>query len=131
MSTFFQIIGCVMITVIFGVTLKKHNADIATVLILCVCCMVVSVMANFLEPILAFVREVLQLGRVNTDLLKPVIKATGVGLITEIASLICSDSGNAALGKSIQLLAAAVILYLSMPLLNALLEFMQRMLSVT
>ena len=85
-------------------------------------------MAAYLEPVIDFVQAAMTMGQLRGDLLKPILKAAGIGIVAEIAGLICTDSGNAALGKSIQLLSAAVILWLSLPLLQSLLELMQRML---
>ena len=130
MDTFFQVTGGVLIAVILGVTLQKQEKDISVMLILCVCCMVITVMAAYLEPVFDFVQAAMSLGQIKTELLKPILKAAGIGIVAEIACLICTDSGNAALGKSIQLLSAAVILWLSLPLLQALLELMQRMLGI-
>lgn len=128
MSNFFQVTGGVLISVILGLTLSKHGKDFSVVLILLVSCMVLAVMAGYLEPIIDFVGELLRLSELQNELLTPVLKATAIGIVAEIASLICTDSGNAALGKSIQLLAVAVILWLALPLLRSLLELMQRML---
>lgn len=128
MSSFFQVAGGVLLSVILGLTLSKYGKDFSVVLILLVSCMVLAVMAAYLEPIIDFVGELLRLSELQNDLLTPVLKATAIGIVAEIASLICTDSGNAALGKSIQLLAVAVILWLALPLLRSLLELMQRML---
>jgi hypothetical protein len=49
-------------------------------------------------------------------------------LIGELAGLICSDAGNAALAKSIQILTTAVILWLSIPLFESLLDLVQAIL---
>lgn len=128
MSSFFQVTGGVLLSVILGLTLSKYGKDFSVVLILLVSCMVLAVMAAYLEPIIDFVGELLRLSELQNELLTPVLKATAIGIVAEIASLICTDSGNAALGKSIQLLAVAVILWLALPLLRSLLELMQRML---
>ncbi|MBO5891761.1 MAG: hypothetical protein J6Q30_03510 [Oscillospiraceae bacterium] len=117
-----------LISVVLGLTLSKYGKDFSVVLILLVSCMVLAVMTAYLEPIIDFIGELLRLGEIQNDLLKPVIKATGIGIVAEIASLICGDSGNAALGKCIQILAATVILWISLPLMRSLLELMQRML---
>lgn len=128
MNSFFQVTGAVLISVVLGLTLSKYGKDFSVVLILLVSCMVLAVMTAYLEPIIDFIGELLRLGEIQNDLLKPVIKATGIGIVAEIASLICGDSGNAALGKCIQILAATVILWISLPLMRSLLELMQRML---
>jgi hypothetical protein len=45
-----------------------------------------------------------------------------------LAGLICTDAGNGALGKALQLLTGAVILWLSIPLIQALIELLSEML---
>ena len=56
------------------------------------------------------------------------LKVTGIGMVTEIAALVCKDAGNESMGKSMQLLGTATILWLSMPLLTALIELLQKIL---
>jgi hypothetical protein len=46
--------------------------------------------------------------------------------VAEIAGLICTDAGNAALAKTIQILATAVILWLTLPLMQALLDLVRK-----
>ncbi len=128
MNSFFQVTGAVLIAVVMGLTLSKYGKDFSVVLILLVSCMVLAVMTAYLEPVIDFIGELLRIGEIQNDLLKPVLKATGIGIVAEIASLICADSGNAALGKCIQILSVTVILWISLPLMRSLLELMQRML---
>ncbi len=128
MSPFFQVIGGVLLAVIMGLTLSKLNKDISAVLGIGVCCMVMIVMAAYLEPVINLIKQLQQAGRLDLPLLKIMLKATGIGIVAEIAGLICTDSGNAALGKAIQILSAAVVLWLAIPMFQSLLELVQRML---
>ena len=128
MSSFFQVTGGVLVSVILALTLSKYGKDFSVVLVLLVSCMVLTVLTAYLKPIIEFIEELVCLSELQNELLRPVLKATAIGVVAEIASLICTDSGNSALGKSIQLLAVAVILWLALPLLRSLLELMQRML---
>lgn len=128
MSGFFQVIGGVLIAVIMSLTLSKLNKDISALLGIGVCCMVMVAMAAYLEPVIDFVNQLQQTGNLDLSMLKIMLKASGIGIVAEIAGLICSDSGNAALGKAIQVLSAAVVLWLSVPMFQSLLELVQRML---
>ena len=56
------------------------------------------------------------------------LKVVGTALIAEIVTLVCMDGGNASMGKALQFLAAAVILWLSLPMLTALLELIEEIL---
>ena len=53
----------------------------------------------------------------------------GIALLAEFGELICKDAGNTTLGKTLQILAAAVILWLSVPLLNELIDLMESIFS--
>ena len=44
------------------------------------------------------------------------LKAAGIGLLSELAGLLCADAGENALGKVLQILSNAAILWLSLPL---------------
>lgn len=127
MAVFLQVAGGVLLAAVLCLTLSKQNKDISVVLGIGVSCMVLTVMAVYLEPVLDFVRQLQQLGELDGDLLEIPLKAVGIGLVAEIAGLICSDSGNSALGKALQILAASVVLWLSLPLMRSLLELIQSM----
>ena len=65
------------------------------------------------------------LGQINDQMLRIIFKTVGVALLAEISELICVDAGNATLGKSLQVLSTAVILWLSVPLLNELIDLIE------
>ena len=122
MDTFLQVTAGVLLTVVLGLMLGKQSKDMASLLTLAVLCMVIAAVATFLQPVLAFVQTLQQVGKLDSEVLRIVFKAVGVGAIGEIAATICTDSGSAALGKGIQMLSVAVILWLSLPLMQSLLD---------
>jgi len=122
MDTFLQVTAGVLLAVVLGLMLGKQSKDMASLLTLAVLCMVIAAVATFLQPVLAFVEKLQQVGKLDSDVLRIVFKAVGVGVIGEIAATICADSGNGALGKGIQMLSVAVILWLSLPLMQSLLD---------
>lgn len=128
MEDYFKICAGVILAVILGIALSKQNADVAMVLSILVCCMVLTAMVGFLEPVMDFLRELQQMAQLDDQLAGILLKAVGIGLVSEIAALICTDSGNGALGKGLQILASAVILCLCLPLMRSLLELMNEIL---
>lgn len=92
------------------------------------CALAGLILLHFLEPVMDFVHQLQTLGDLNGDMLHILLKAAGTGLVAEIAGMICTDSGNASLGKTIQLLGAAVILWLSIPIFQMLIDLMSRIL---
>lgn len=128
MDTFWKAIAAVLIAVIFGVFLQRQGREAALLLTLAVCAMTAYLAVSYLEPVISFLERLQTLGGMDNEMLKVLLKAVGIGLISEICTAVCSDSGNAALGKILQLLSAAVILWLSIPLLEQLIELLQKIL---
>ena len=81
-----------------------------------------------MDNILLFVNDLKILGKIDASFLAILLKAVGIGLIAEITSLICTDAGNAALGKAVQILATCGILWLSIPLFTSLIDLLNKIL---
>ena len=122
METFWHGAALALITGILVLTLKKQNGEIAMVLLLAASVMLAVAMGRYLQPVLTFLRNLQQLGQVDGQMVGTLLKVVGISLVGQIAGLICADSGNAAMGKLVELLASAVILSLSVPMLTALME---------
>ena len=117
----------VLLAVVLGLSLGKQK-DIGVLLTMAVCCMVAMIAISYLEPVLDFLRELETLGDLQGDMLGILLKAVGIGLVSEIAGLVCTDAGNGSLGKTLQMLGSAVILYLSLPIFTAMLELIREIL---
>lgn len=122
MDTVLKVFCAALITVILGLTLRQQGKDMALLLSIAVCCMVVAAGVAYFTPVVDFVRQLNGNTGTDPELMQILLKSVGIGLIAEIASLICTDAGNAALGKTINILATAVILWLALPLMQSLLE---------
>lgn len=131
MNTFIKAAIAVLITVILCLFLQKQSKDYTIILTVVVCCMVTIAAVSYLEPIFDFFSNLVSIGNLDSGMLKILLKAVGISLLTEFISLICKDFGNATLGNALQLLASAVILWLSIPVLTSLLELIQTILSAS
>lgn len=128
MDMFWKAAAAVLLALVLGLALGKQEKDIGVLLTLAVCCMVAMTALSYLEPVLDFLRELEALGDLQEDMLGILLKAVGIGLVSEIAGMVCTDAGNGSLGKQLQLLGSAAILYLSIPIFNALLTLIQEIL---
>lgn len=131
MTIFLKAIVCVLLAVIFCITLAKHERDFSLLLSIVVCCMVVAAAFHFFEPIISFVKKLEEVGNLDREMISILVKALAIGLLSEFTAMICSDAGNASLGKSVKVLASAVILWFSLPLLNGLLDLIDNILVST
>lgn len=127
MVLFWKAAAGALITVVLGLALGKSR-DFSMLLSLAACTMISILALTYLEPILEFIRELEGIRQLQGDMLSILLKAAGIGLVAEIAAVICADAGNASLGKSLQLLGTGVILCLSLPILRTMLDLIQMIL---
>lgn len=128
MDVFIKAIIGVLIASIFCLVLSKHGKDMALLLTITVCCLVIAAAVSYLRPVIDFLHRLETLGQLNADMIGILLKAVGIGLLSEVAGLICTDAGNSSLGKALQVLSAAVILWLALPLFNELIELIEKLL---
>ena len=128
MTPFLQISGAVLLAVILVLALKSYCKEISTILAITVCCLTGLTALRYLQPVLEFLKKLEDLGGLDEVMIEILLKATGIGILSEIATLVCKDAGNESMGKSMQLLGTAVILYLSLPLFQTLIELLQKIL---
>lgn len=126
MEPFWKAAALALIAGVLSLTLKNQDKEYGILLSIAACLMVTAITVTYLKPVYAFLKELETLGDLRGDMLAILIKALGVGLASEIASMICTDAGNASLTKAIQLLGGAVILYLSVPMFSALMDLIQK-----
>jgi stage III sporulation protein AD len=111
-----------LITAILGIILQRQGKEYALVLVLAVSAMGACLALTYINPVISFLEQLCSLSNLDAEVLKILLKAVGVGLIGEIAGTVCVDSGNGSLGKMLQLLGAAVILWISLPILQQTME---------
>ena len=128
MGTFFQAAAAVLVASVLGLTFYKQGKELATLLTIGVCTMVIIGAVSFLKPVLELLHQLESVGNLNSEMVRILFKVVGIGLISEITSMICADAGNASMGKALQLLSSAVILWMSIPVFQALLELIQQIL---
>lgn len=122
MDLFIKTTAGIFFGLVLIVTLSKQSKDTATILSIGVCCMAGVVAFYYLQPVVAFLQALQDKTGIDGKYFEILLKAVGIALLGELSSLICIDAGNSSLGKILQVLSSAVILWLSIPLLEKLLE---------
>ena len=131
MDIVFKTVGIAMVALILSQYIGKQNKDIAMLVGLATCCIVVTGAGYYLDSIVSFVKNLQIMANLNKEFIDILLKAVGIGLVCELASLICTDAGNAALGKSIHIMATGAILWISLPLLTSLIDLINTILGET
>ena len=125
MDILFKAAACVLVSVILCNAISRERKELSMVLSIAVCCMISICALSYLKPIFSFFQRLQILGQLNSDTLSTVLKVVGVSVIAEITSLTCKDIGNGAMGRSLQFMATAVIMWLSLPLFEELISLIE------
>lgn len=128
MGIYLKACGAVLIAVILSLVVGKYSKDFSIVLTVLVCILVALAAVEYIRPVLEFLEKVEDIGGLDHSMIRILLKVAGIGLVSDICSLICADSGSASLGKMIKTLSCAVILWLSLPLYAMFIELLRRIL---
>ena len=128
MELFWKASAGILMAVLLIVTVEKQEKDIALLLTMLVGAMAAIVGLNFLKPVISFFYQLEELGDLQSGVLNILLKATGIGLVSELTASICKDSGNSSLAQAVKMLGIMTMLSLSLPILETLLELIQTIL---
>ena len=121
-------LGVCLLTCILMLSVGKQDRDVSVLLGIAGCVGAAFIAMRYLEPVVGFLHRLGEIGSLDSGHMAVVIKAVGVGIITELASVVCSGAGNDGLGKTVQLLGTSVIIWLSIPVFEALLDLISSVL---
>lgn len=128
MDTVFRCSGAAMIAVVLILTLRRQSGEMALILSVLTCCMLLLAGLQLLQPVMIFLRRLQNLGNLDSQMTGILLKSVGLALLGEITALVCKDSSNEALGKAMGIVCTAAVLYLSLPIFDALLSILESVL---
>ncbi len=128
MSEFGKAAAIVILTVILGTAVGKTEKDIATVLSVAACCILMVMAVQYLSEVNVFLWKLGNSVQNDTVFLEVLLRIVGISVLTELTCLICADSGNASLGKAMQILGNALILVQVLPVFEAFITLIQEIL---
>ena len=128
MTLFWKAAAGLLITAVLVLAVGNQERDLGLLLTMAGCVMAVLAGFVYLEPVLEFLRDLAQTGGLDPGVIGTLMKITAIGLTSEITAMICRDSGNASLAGAAAMLGSAVMLSLSIPILETLLELVRQVL---
>lgn len=129
MTQMTMVAGGVLVAAICCVVVRKQAPEIALVLALCAA---VAVLVCVLEPlgeVVAYVEHLTQMAGVSQELMDPVMKATGIAMLTRFVSAFCRDAKEGGLASVVELAGTVLGLVAVLPLMRAVLELLETLMS--
>ena len=129
MNEYLRWTSVVLVGVILALVVGRQSKDMSLLLTLAVCVLVCLGAMEFLVPVTELLRELRRLGNLDSQAVSIALKCAGIGLLSELIALLCADAGQNAMGRAMEMLSAAAILWLSLPLIWELLKLIEGVLS--
>lgn len=118
----FKIAAIGVIAALLIVFLRESKPEIALIVSLAAGALILSFVVDYLVEVFRVFEILMEKSGIDKELIGAVIKIVGIGYITEFAADICLDSGNKAIADKIQFGGKVLILVISLPLLNAMID---------
>ena len=79
-------------------------------------------LTDTLSGIITLLQDLANKTNVSSNFLKILLKITGIAILTEFAVSICKDSGESAIASKVDIGGKVIIISMSIPIIQALLE---------
>ena len=127
MDTFVKISALTAVAVVFCVLLHDWQRPMSALLSIFVCAGILGLGISFLKPIFEVFQRLQKLSGISDELTKPLMKVVGIGLLSNIMTGICTDAGETALGKTLEIAGILLSVHASLPLILSVSELVERL----
>ncbi len=127
MASIAQLAGAGVVAALLLSVVRQHSPPFAIALSLAVAVSVLLFLLPDLVEVVRLVQGYALAGGVAESLLGTVMRVLGIAYLTELAAGVCRDAGEASLAQRIELGGKVLILLLALPVLNAVLSLVLRL----
>ena len=127
MEVFLQAAVLAIVTVVLTAMLKKTNRELALLLSLAACVLLGVFLMRLAEPVVEFMSKLRNLAGLDKALMTPMLKTVGIGILTQLSATICSDAGENAIAKLVEVCGGVLALYVALPLMEAVIDMVEQM----
>ena len=123
------VLGIGIITAVLGVLLKQYKPEYAIVVVLAGSAVILGYVVIGFTPILSEINSIMNDTNISKEDITIVIKALGIGYLSQFAGDICKDAGETAIASKLEFAGKVAIMLVSFPLIKKLFEVATDLLS--
>ena len=127
MEPFLTVVGVCVCAAILASALDRQDRVLAMGIGLLAGAAALIAVLRRLRPAAQLIEELSELSGLGSGQLLPLLKAVGVGVVTQIASDVCSEGGQSTLARIVELCGVFAAILLTLPLLRTALELIRQM----
>lgn len=120
--------GIALVGVFLSMLLKQIRPEYGTLCSAASCLLLAAAASSCIVPLISYLKE-LEGGKMS-ECIQLLLKALGIGMLTQTAAELCRDAGDSAIASKLELLGKAEILVLALPFISDLLSMARALLSL-
>ncbi len=124
MDDFLRVLVLALAAMTAILALRSRLGEFVPVLAALACAALLTFAVSRLRPVLDLLERLETMTGVGSTILAPVFKTALIGILTSIAAGVCADSGEKSIASMVELCGTVMALYLSAPLVTAVLELL-------
>lgn len=123
-----KVAAAAIIAAVLAVVLRRQVPEAALLLAVCAGVLILIDCSQALRGIVGFMERLAELGGLSPAVLAPVVKVTGIALVTRLSAEFCKDAGEGALSAAVETAGSALALAAALPLISAVLDLLSELL---
>ena len=118
MSGALSVAAAAILAAVCALVVSKQAPEVAILLAICAGALILLYCSGALETVSAFLDRLAELGGLSPQVLSPMLKAVGIGLVTRLAADFCRDAKESALAGVVELAGALLAPAAGLPLVG-------------
>ena len=128
MSDVVRVAAAALLAALCAVVVRKQVPELAILLAVCGGGLILLYCSGALEAAAELLDRLAELGGLSPQVLTPMVKTIGIGMVTRLASSLCRDAQESALAGVVELAGTALALAAVLPLMSAVLDLLAQLL---
>lgn len=128
MNDVMKVAAAGVIAAICAMVVRKQAPEVAIVLAICAGALILMYCSGALAAVVAFLEELVEAGGLSSKIINPVVKVTGIAIVTRLSADFCRDAKEGALAAVVETAGSALALLTVLPLMSAVLDLLSDLL---
>ncbi len=117
-----KIVVIAIVGVILSLVLKEWNKSFSFIVSVLTCLLLMFIVVPYLKDIISILNGFTNILSTKTLYMSTVVKIIGIAYITEFGASLCTDAGESAIAKKVELGGKVIIMLVSMPIIEGMLN---------
>ena len=117
-----KIIGVGIIAIVISLILKQYKPEFTIYVALACGIIILLILMDKFKIIINLISSISTKANINKGFITILFKITGIAILTEFATSIANDSGETSIASKIDISGKVIIIFLSLPIIQALLD---------